>query len=284
MNIIIYGGNGWIGKQFVDILNKNDVNFNIGKSRVDDTDALLLEIEEYKPTHVISFIGRTHGCIEGVQYNTIDYLEHKDTLYENIRDNLYAPLCLAKICTDLNIHYTYLGTGCIFDSDDSNQQYTEDSKPNFYGSNYSIVKGFTDQIMHQYNVLNLRIRMPICNEKNSRNFITKITSYEKICSLPNSMSVLPDLLPYILDLMQFKYIGTLNFTNPGYITHNEILDMYTKIVDPTFTYNNIDKSELYKLIHSQRSNNVLNTDKLQKLFPEVSSIHKAVHDCLSTYK
>ena len=31
------------------------------------------------------------------------------------------------------------------------------------------------------NVLNLRIRMPITGEKNSRNFITKITSYKKIC-------------------------------------------------------------------------------------------------------
>ena len=27
------------------------------------------------PSHVISFIGRTHGCYKGVKYSTIDYLE-----------------------------------------------------------------------------------------------------------------------------------------------------------------------------------------------------------------
>ena len=42
------------------------------------------------------------------------------------------------------------------------------------------------------NVLNLRIRMPITGEPNARNFITKITNYEKICSIKNSMTVLPE--------------------------------------------------------------------------------------------
>ena len=45
--------------------------------------------------------------------------------------------------------------------------------PNFFGSSYSVVKGFTDRLMKLYdeNVLNLRIRMPITGEQNSRNFI-----------------------------------------------------------------------------------------------------------------
>ena len=60
----------------------------------------------------------------------------------------------------------------------------------------SIVKGFTDRLMklNNTNVLNLRIRMPINDTYNPRNFITKITNYEKVCSISNSMTVLPDLL------------------------------------------------------------------------------------------
>ena len=66
---------------------------------------------------------------------------------------------------------------------------------------YSIVKGFTDQIIKLFpNVLNLRIRMPITGIPNPRNFITKIATYEKICSIPNSMTVLPELLPMVLEL------------------------------------------------------------------------------------
>ena len=57
--------------------------------------------------------------------------------------------------------------------------------------------------MHLFdNVLNLRIRMPIIGEDNSKNFITKITSYDKICiNIPNSMTVLPELLPLVIKMM-----------------------------------------------------------------------------------
>ena len=45
-----------------------------------------------------------------------------------------------------------------------------------------LVKGVTDKLMSLLNsetCLNLRIRMPITNIDNPRNFITKITTYEK---------------------------------------------------------------------------------------------------------
>ena len=134
-------------------------------------------------------------------------MEQEGKLVENIRDNLYSPLLLGFICKEKNIHLTYLGTGCIFKFDKTHpfgkeiNGFNESSKPNFFGSSYSIVKGFTDRLMHLLNdsVLNLRIRMPITGEKNPRNFITKITTYEKICSVPNSMTVLPELLPCVLE-------------------------------------------------------------------------------------
>ena len=205
MKILIFGGNGWIGNQFIEILKKENVDFKIGKSRVDNEILLSNEIEEYKPTHIISFIGRTHGKINNKVYSTIDYLEQKGKLYENIRDNLFSPILLAEICKNKKIHCTYLGTGCIFKFDEEHpfgkeeNGFVEESLPNFFGSSYSIVKGFTDRLMKIYdsNTLNLRIRMPITGEKNSRNFITKITSYEYICSIPNSMTVLPELLPLV---------------------------------------------------------------------------------------
>ena len=98
MKILIFGGNGWIGNQFVEILKKQNVEFKIGKSRVDNEKLLSDEIEEYEPTHIISFIGRTHGKINNKVYSTIDYLEQKGKLYENIRDNLFSPILLSEIC------------------------------------------------------------------------------------------------------------------------------------------------------------------------------------------
>ena len=119
MKILIFGGRGWIGKQFVEIMKKEKLEFQIGKSRVDNQVSLLNEINEYNPTHIISFIGRTHGKIDNKIYSTIDYLEQKGKLYENIKDNLFSPLLLSEICKNKNIHFTYLGTGCIFKFDET---------------------------------------------------------------------------------------------------------------------------------------------------------------------
>jgi nucleoside-diphosphate-sugar epimerase len=270
---LLYGSNGWIGSKVYDLLVNMGFTVLKSKSRADN----FLETEsEIKSiiglTHVMSFIGRTHGTYDDKIIPTIDYLEKPGKLVENIKDNLYAPILLASICKINNIHFTYLGTGCIFDYDDKhvfgNEQtgFKESDKPNFFGSSYSIVKGYTDRLMHElYNndVLNIRIRMPITSEINPRNFITKITNYKKICSIPNSMSVLDNLLPIMIQYALDNKRGTFNFTNPGLISHNEILEMYKEIVDPTFTWENFSIEEQNEILASKRSNNCLDTTLLE---------------------
>ena len=156
MKVLVYGYKGWIGNQFIDILTKQAIEFCLGNSRVDDVIDLEKEIQLYNPTHVISFIGRTHGSIGHKKYTTIDYLEQEGKLYENVRDNLFSPFVLSEICSRKKIHYTYLGTGCIFKYDEEHpfgeeiNGFTENSEPNFFGSSYSIVKGFTDKMMKLY--------------------------------------------------------------------------------------------------------------------------------------
>ena len=289
MKFLIYGANGWIGSMMCILLNEKEIYFVKGTARVDQTDSLVNEIESVNPTHIMCFIGRTHGIYEGEKIGTIDYLEKPGKLVENIRDNLFSPLSLALICSKRNIHLTYLGTGCIFTQQQDviaeSYGYTEESKPDFFGSSYSVVKGFTDQLMGMFgeNVLNLRIRMPIVNYTNHRNFVTKITKYEKVCSIQNSMTYLPELLPIALDLSSKKHIGTINLTNPGTISHNEILEMYKEHVDNDFTWSNFTIEEQNKILLSARSNNKLNTDKLKEMYPTVSSINEAVLKCMKTY-
>lgn len=292
MRLLVYGSKGWIGGQFVKLLNEHQIAYINGKSRVDNYDSVKQEIDEHTPTHVVSFIGRTHGTIDNKVYTTIDYLEQDGKLLDNVRDNLYSPLLLADICKKNDIHYTYLGTGCIFKYDENHpfgieeSGFHEDSEPNFFGSSYSIVKGFTDKIMKLYseNVLNLRIRMPITGEENGRNFITKIVNYERICSVPNSMTVLPELLPFVLDMIKNKRVGTINLTNPGLVSHNEILKMYKEIVDPGFTWKNFTQEEQRKILAADRSNNYLETNKLSTLYPQVKNIKDSVRECIINYK
>lgn len=68
-----------------------------------------------------------------------------------------AIVVLAQLCSAQKIHFTYLGTGCIFDYDEDQHPrekevngFKEIDKPNFFGSQYSVVKGVTDQLMNLY--------------------------------------------------------------------------------------------------------------------------------------
>lgn len=281
---ILFGGKGWIGSQFAKILRQHHQSYEIPDLRMDDLDQVRAYLDEKKPDRVISFIGRTHGG----GYTTIDYLElGRPQLYENVRDNLFAPLGIALLCKERGIHFTYLGTGCIFQYPPEDMQFVltqdrtpstgfdENALPNFFGSSYSIVKGFTDRLMHllEGDVLNLRIRMPITDDlSHPRNFIYKILHYEKICSIQNSMTVLPDMLPIVYDMISEKKQGTYNMCNPGTISHNQILDMYKKYLDPSFEYQNFSKEEQLEILKADRSNNFLETTRLSSEYPIPSII------------
>ena len=110
MKFLLYGGKGWIGQKIQKMLKQKDYIVILGESRVDDIASLEKEIVNVNPDRIISTIGRTHG--DG--FSTIDYLEQKDKLYENIRDNLFGPIVLRELSNKFKIHTTYLGTGCIF--------------------------------------------------------------------------------------------------------------------------------------------------------------------------
>jgi len=294
--VLVFGGNGWIGSKVVQLL--HDTNITVIKSlcRADDIKMIQKEIDMIKNvTHIMSFIGRTHGVYDNEVIGTIDYLEKPGKLLENINDNLFSPIGLAELSKKNGIHFTYLGTGCIFEYDEQNHFYgnvetgfLEADLPNFFGSSYSIVKGYTDrlmQLLYSDSTLNARIRMPITDEQGSpRNFITKITSYKKVCSMPNSMTVLDELLPVLIEMAFKKQVGTVNLTNPGVISHNEILEMYREIVDTEFTWTNFSIEEQNQILASKRSNNCLDTMKLSNislgLRNNVSPIKDAVRDVL----
>ena len=69
---------------------------------------------------------------------------------------------------------------------------------------------------------------------------------------------------HLHNMMETRETGTYNMTNPNLIEHNEILKFYKEIVDNSFTWKNFNVYEQSKILKSERSNNYLNTDKLEK--------------------
>ena len=278
MLIYILGHKGWIGKMFIKIFESYNISYKLSTVRGED-DTIFEEMKGC--THVLCCIGRTYGTHNGFKYNTIDYLEHSETLEENINDNLYVPVRLAIYCSQNKIHFTYLGTGCIYTYEENistkEPNVLETTLPNFKGSKYSLVKSYTNNLINMLPVLHLRIRMPITSEKSHRNLIDKIVNYKKICSIPNSMSILDELVPISVEMIINNITGTFNLTNPGVISHNEILELYRDIVDPNHTWENMSVEEQDKLLLGKRSNNFMDTQKLE-IFHKIYASHLPLHN------
>lgn len=131
-----------------------------------------------------------------------------------------------------------------------------------------------EELLREYdNVCTLRVRMPISSDlSNPRNFITKITRYNKVVDIPNSMTILDELLPISVEMAKRNCRGIWNFTNPGVVSHNEILEMYKNYIDPNFQWVNFTLEEQARVIVAPRSNNELDASKLKKEFPELLPI------------
>jgi 3,5-epimerase/4-reductase len=262
MKVLVFGAKGWIGQQFISNTKHSIIE---AITRADNYQTVFDEIQQVNPDCVISFLGRTYGTTQsGTLIPSIDYLELPGKLYENMRDNFYAPYNLANICEKQDIHFIYLGTGCIYTYTDDKKLFSEDDKPNFFGSGYSTVKGYTDQVLRHFNnTLQLRIRMPISKLISGRNLIDKLVGYKNICSIPNSMTVLDDMWPIIDKMIDENETGVYNLTNPGTAEHNWILQEYTKLIDPNHSWRVITYEEQMNYIKSDRSNNEMLTTKLE---------------------
>lgn len=279
---LVFGGKtGWIGQKIVALLKDEGHLAIAADSRLENRQDLAQEIAAIKPDCVINAAGVT-----GVP--NVDWCESNKQ--QTIRANIIGALNVADVCFLNDTHMINLGTGCIYEYDlehpmGGNSGFTEDDIPNFHGSFYSHSKGMLDDLLKNYpNVLNLRLRMPISSDFHPRNFIVKISKYQKVINIPNSMSILDDLLPLISQMAERRLIGTLNFVNPGVISHNEILDLYKEYVDPSFTYQNFSVEEQDQVLKAKRSNNYLDTSRLEKEFPQLPSIKKSMIQVMQNMK
>ena len=262
---LIFGRNGWIGGKLIELLIKNNCNYYLADCRLEDRESILKLMDEYHPTRVLNAAGITgRPTVDWCETNQID----------TIRSNVIGTLNLADICETRGIHCTMYATGCIFSYTDDKLIFDEGDECNFNGSFYSMTKGFVDNLLKDYShVLTLRIRMPISDDFHPRNFLTKITNYENIYSVPNSMTVLFDMLPVSLVLANRGHTGIFNLTNPGIISHNECLGLHRDMVDAECEWNNIDDTQLMKYIKCERSNNQLNHEKLVSTLNDIHIPH-----------
>ncbi|CAA2982775.1 trifunctional UDP-glucose 4,6-dehydratase UDP-4-keto-6-deoxy-D-glucose 3,5-epimerase UDP-4-keto-L-rhamnose- [Olea europaea subsp. europaea] len=271
---LIFGRTGWIGGLLGKLCEKQGIPYEYGKGRLEDRSQLLADILAVKPTHVFNAAGVTGRP-------NVDWCEGHKT--ETIRTNVAGTLNLADVCREHGLLMINFGTGCIFEYNATHPEgsgigFKEEDKPNFSGSFYSETKAMVEELLKEYdNVCTLRVRMPISSDLNNpRNLITKISRYNKVVNIPNSMTILDELLPISIEMAKRNLRGIWNFTNPGVVSHNEVLEMYKKYIDQNFKWANFTLEEQAKVIVAPRSNNEIDASKLKKEFPELLSIKESL--------
>jgi len=270
---LVFGAQGWIGGKLVTLLQEKGHTVIKATSRLENRESVEAEILAAKPDFVLNAAGKTGRP-------NVDWCE--DHKQETIRSNLIGALTLADLCYKHGIHMTNFGTGCIYEYDEKHPMnsgigFKEEDTPNFDKSYYSKTKIMLDTLLQDYpNVLNLRLRMPISDDLHPRSFITKIIGYKRVVNIPNSMTILTDLLPIAIEMTERKMTGVYNFVNPGVISHNEILDLYKEFIDSGFSYQNFSLEEQSKILKAGRSNNELDAHKLLKEFPQIPHIKKSI--------
>nr|XP_008380346.1 trifunctional UDP-glucose 4,6-dehydratase/UDP-4-keto-6-deoxy-D-glucose 3,5-epimerase/UDP-4-keto-L-rhamnose-reductase RHM2-like [Malus domestica] len=273
LKFLIYGKTGYIGGLLGKICEKQGIPYEYGRGRLQERSQLMADILSVKPNHVFNaagVTGRPHA----------DWCEsHKP---ETIRTNVDGTLTLADVCRDHGLQMVNYGSGCIFEYDDAHPGsgigFKEEDTPNFAGSFYSKTKAMVEELLKEYeNVCTLRVRMPISSDlSNPRNFITKISRYNNVVDIPNSMTILDELLPISVEMAKRNLRGIWNFTNPGVLSHNEILEMYKNYIDPSFKWTNFTVEEQAKVLVAGRSNCEVDASKLKKEFPELLPVKESL--------
>ncbi len=205
---------------------------------------------------------------------------HKEeTMITNVNGAVNVA-CASKL---FDIYNVYIGSGCIYQWDNDGKWFSETDTPNYVGSFYSWTKVKAQELLEPFDVLQLRIRMPILSKPNPRNFVDKIAKYSHVINEWNSVTVVDDMREAMKVLIEQKVTGVMNMVNPGVLYHHDMLKLYKEIVDPNHSFTPISMEELtQKFTCAGRSNCVLTAGMLEK-YIVLKPIDTRIKDILTNY-
>jgi len=269
MKIILFGSRGYLGGQF----RKLYPDALCPAVDISDQGAVSALLEAEKPDIVLNAAGKTGRP-------NVDWCEdHKE---ETIRSNITGPLILLEECGKRGIYWVHMSSGCIYTGDNAGKGFAETDPPNFFGSFYSRTKAWSDQMLQEFGVLQLRIRMPFDGTTEDRNLIMKLRKYKKVLDVQNSITHLPDFFKAADMLIQKRLLGTYNLVNAGSISPYQIMELYQEIVDPSHTFEKLSLEDLSTVTKAGRSNCILSLAKLEKEGITMPNVQDALRTALQT--
>jgi len=257
-------------------LDKMNQNYVIGKSRIENREEVKSELEQHKPSHVL--------CPAGLKGKpNVDWFEKPENQEEGRNVNVLGRMNLVELCQDLDIHLTLFTTTFIYNYNEQHPigdpvGFKEEDLPNWPNIQYTrLAIELEGKLKSHPEVLSLRISMPITDDGHPGSLLTKVVTYPNIASIPCSFTIIDDLWPIAINMCLLKIRGTVNFTNPGVTSLDEILQVYKEIINPNHTWKLIPPS-------GTRPAYYVNTDKLQSISPEVPPIKDGIRNLMIRWK
>jgi 3,5-epimerase/4-reductase len=280
--VLVYGGkSGWIAGMLKAELAAAFPTCSIvdATARIEDTAGVAAELDAVRPDCVILSAGLTGRP-------NIDSLE--DDKARTSLVNVAGAVGVACQCALRDIYVVTFATGCIYEYDAAHPigglGFKETDPPNFFGSYYSRTKAAAEAATRELpGHLMLRVRMPISCDGSPRCFVTKIARYAQVVDVPNSVSVLPDLLPVVPRMIAARVTGVFNFVNPGPVSHGQILLAYKLLVDAEFTYKIMDMATHDQVVKARRSNNCLDCTKLEAVVGKLPTALESITKLLAKH-
>ena len=271
MKILLFGPRGYLGQQFL-TLYPDAIPSN---ADIADAPAVAAALAAVEPDVVINAAGKTGRP-------NIDWCE--DHREETLRGNVLGPLVLLEECAKRGIYWVHLSSGCIYDGDNAGRGFSEEDPPNFHGSFYSRTKIWSEEILREFPVLILRLRMPFDASTNERSLLMKLRKYKTVLDQENSITYLPDFLKAANILIERRKVGVYNVVNPGAISPYRIMELYRSIVDPDHRFDRLPAEKLGSVTRAGRSNCLLSTEKLAAEGIEGRPIEEAVRDAFKRFE
>lgn len=272
--ILLFGSTGFIGTQLKSALEAKGYDVASPRAEITDLDAIRKAIVEHRPDTLLNCAGVTGRP-------NVDWCETHAA--ETIAVNVVGALNVAIAASEKGLYLAHLGSGCVYSGDKGGKGFSEEDEPNYFGSVYSRTKFHSEKMLREFpNVLQLRIRIPIMGQPNPKNLIDKLVRYPKMINRMNSCSVMEDFIPASIQLMEMGMAGVFNMTNQGAMDHQSIMEMYQRIVDPSFKINRMSETEESEL-GKRRSNCVLNTDKREALGVHMPPLEESLRKALKEY-
>lgn len=275
MKLLLLGHTGYIGSWILKHFQEKGHDIQTIKVDVTDRSQVQQALAEVKNSIVINATGKTGTP-------NVDWCE--DHRLETAKVNITGAINVCEVASKQGNYILQIGSGCIF-SGGAEHAFTEEDEPNFFGSFYSQTKAVAESALKEIpNVCVLRIRMPLQGSPHQKNLLDKLRKYDQILSLPNSVTIIEDFMPFLERVIEKKPTGVLNAVNPGAYEHRDLLELYREKIDPSKKFEYISLAEFAGMTKAARSNCVLSTALCEKMGIAMPPVSESLPKLIDRYR